>query len=317
MIETKKQLAPLSKGKAIAFPFDNKKMNSYKKDQIIDWVTFIGPAFILFTIFFTLPLIQGLIYSMTDWNGVGNFNFVGLRNYKMIIQDNNFLTSIGRTFYIAAFNVVLTNVIAMLFAVALTTKFKFNNLMRGIIFLPNMIGMAICGFIWKFMFDKVSGTIYTATGMELFNRSWLTGSTSNIVPAILIVTLWQGVGYIMTIYIAGLLSVDDSILEAASIDGANGWQSFFRVKLPLMLPMVTVGAFLNLSGSLKMFDVIFSLTSGGPGNATEVAMLNVYREAFVYNKFGYGSAKAVILSMIIIIITLIQLKATGSKEVQQ
>lgn len=285
-----------------------------KKNEITDFLLFIAPALVLYTIFFTLPLIQGVYYSFTDWNAVGSFNFVGIQNYKnIILGDIGFKNSLYRTFYIAALNVFITNILAMLFALALTTKFRGNNLIRAIIFLPNMISMVIGGFIWKFMFTKVSVNIYNTTGISFFNRSWI-GDSKNVLFAIVIVALWQGVGYIMTIYIAGLLGVDDSVVEAAKIDGANNIKVFFKIKLPLMLPIVTVGAFINISWSLKMFDVIFSLTGGGPGTSSEVAMLNLYREAFVYNKFGYSSAKAVILSVIIMVVTFIQLRLTKSKE---
>ncbi|MBS3970413.1 MAG: sugar ABC transporter permease, partial [Clostridia bacterium] len=226
----------------------------------------------------------------------------------------NFMDSINRTFYIALINVFLTNVLAMTFAIALTSSFKLNNLFRAVIFLPNVISMVISGFIWQFMFTRISTSAYKATGLELFNVSWL-GDTQNVIYAIVIVSLWQGLGYIMTIYIAGLMGVDESLVEAAEIDGASGWQVFFRIKLPVMLPVITVGAFLNIAGSLKIFDIIYSLTGGGPGRASEVAMLNIYREAFVFNRFGYGTAKAVILSIIIILITIIQLRITSRKEV--
>ena len=315
MIDMTKQLSTLSKVKGNTFTL-HKGKKKFKKEKIIDFLIFVGPALFLFTLFFTVPLVQGIYYSFTNWNAVGVPNFVGLRNYtKLIFEDTQFHQSLKITFYIAAFNVVFTNILAMLFAIGLTTKFKLNNLLRGIIFLPNMISLAIAGFIWRFMFTKVSSTIYQTTHIPVFGISWI-GDSSYVLLAIVIVSLWQGLGYILTIYIAGILSIDDSIIEAASIDGANGWQSFFKIKLPLMLPIVAVGAFLNLSGSLKIFDVVFSLTSGGPGNSSEVAMLNIYREAFIYNKFGYGSAKAVILSLIIIIITFTQLKITSSKEVK-
>ncbi|MCX7904386.1 MAG: sugar ABC transporter permease [Caloramator sp.] len=284
------------------------------KDKILDFVIFVGPALILYTLFFTVPLIQGVVYSFTDWDAIGNYNIIGFKNYiRMFTDDSDFIRSLYRTFYITVFNVFFTNVFAMLLAIALTTRFRINNLLRAIIFLPNMISMVIVGFIWKFMFTKVSAAIYKSTNIAFFNRSWI-GDEKNVLFAIILVVLWQGIGYIMTIYIAALLGVDESVIEAAKIDGANLWQVFFKIKLPLMLPVITIGAFINISWSLKIFDVVFSLTGGGPGKSSEVDMLNIYREAFVYNKFGYGSAKAVILSIIIVIATLIQFKLTN-KEV--
>jgi len=285
-------------------------------ENILAYIVFIGPAFVLFTLFFIYPLLGGLYYSFTDWDAASTqINMVGFKNYaNLFTNDPNFMDSINRTFYIALINVFLTNVLAMTFAIALTSSFKLNNLFRAVIFLPNVISMVISGFIWQFMFTRISTSAYKATGLELFNVSWL-GDTQNVIYAIVIVSLWQGLGYIMTIYIAGLMGVDESLVEAAEIDGASGWQVFFRIKLPVMLPVITVGAFLNIAGSLKIFDIIYSLTGGGPGRASEVAMLNIYREAFVFNRFGYGTAKAVILSIIIILITIIQLRITSRKEV--
>lgn len=285
-----------------------------KVDSIFDFLLFCGPALILFTLFFTYPLFQGILYSFTDWDGIGAIHYIGLSNYTSLLQDVNFKDSLMRTFYIAAINVFLVNVLAMLFALALTTHFKLNTLIRAVIFLPTMISMVIAGFIWKFMFTQISRTIYQVTGIGMFNQSWL-GDGDIVLRAVIIVSVWHGLGVIMTIYIAGLMGVNESVIEAAKIDGANFWSLFFKIKLPLMLPIVAVGAFLNLSGSLKMFDTIFSLTGGGPGNASEVAMLNVYREAFIYRNFGYGSAKAVVLALIIVVVTVLQLRLTSGKEV--
>ncbi len=290
------------------------KKKKIKLEPILDFIGFVGPAMILFTLFFTYPLFQGVMLSFTNWDGFGVADFIGTANYSRLFRDQAFQASIMRTFYIAGFNVFFTNILAMTFAVALTTKFKLNNLIRAVIFLPTMISMVISGFIWKFMFNEISQTMYEFFGLAFLDQSWL-GNPDIVLNSIVIVSVWQGMGYVMTIYIAGLIGVDESVVEAARIDGATSWQVFFRIKLPLMLPVVTVGAFLNLTGSLRMFDTIFSLTGGGPGTASEVAMLNVYREAFVSSNFGYGSTKAVVLSLIIIVLTVIQLRLTSGKEV--
>ena len=272
---------------------------------------FVGPVFVLYTLFFTVPFIEGMYYSFTDWKGLdAGINWVGFDNYiKMFTADAYFTDSLVRTFYIAALNVFFTNVLAMLFALALTSRFRFNNIYRTLIFLPNVISMVISGFIWQFMFTKVSANIYKVTGIEFFNQSWLSDEKI-VVYSIIIVSVWWGLGYIMTIYIAAIQGIDASMIEAAEIDGASEWQLFFRIKLPSMLPTVAVGIFLNVSGSLKIFDTIYALTAGGPGKASEVAMLNLYREAFVRNQFGYGNAKAIILTVIVIVVTIIQLKVT-------
>lgn len=291
---------------------NNKGKNSYKK--ILVGLIFLGPVFLIYTILFIVPFLQGLYYSFTDWKGLNSgIQFVGFKNYiDLFTIDDYFTDSLKRTFYIAAINVFFTNILAMLFALALTTKARLNNLYRLIIFLPNVLSMVISGFIWQFMFTKISASLYKTTNLGLFNSSWL-GDENIVVYSIIIVTLWQGLGYIMTIYIAGLQSVDNTIIEAAAIDGANSWKMFFKIKLPAMLPTIAVGSFLNVSGSLKIFDTIYSLTGGGPGKSSEVAMLNIYREAFVNNRLGYGNAKAIVLTLIVVIITLIQLKSINGE----
>ena len=180
------------------------------------------------------------------------------------------------------------------------------------IFMPYMISMVVCGFVWRFMFTNIAENVAEVTGFEFINQSWL-GDPKIVIYSIVIVSTWWIAGYIMTIYIAGILSIDTSLIEAGDIDGCNAWQSFFRVKLPLMMPVVTVGVFLSISYSLKIFDTIYSLTGGGPGKASEVVMLNLYRDAFVYNRYGYGTAKAIILTLIIVIITFIQMRITSAK----
>jgi raffinose/stachyose/melibiose transport system permease protein len=284
-------------------------------NRAFSYLVFIGPIFLIYTLLFSFPFVRGLVLSFTNWNGVDpRLTFVGARNYiEMFTTDEYFIPSLGRTFYIALLNVVFTNVFAMIFAVALTSKFKLNNIWRAAIFMPNVISMVVSGFIWKFMFTELADNLTEITGLQFFSQSWL-GSPDIVAYSIVIVSVWWGLGYIMTIYIAGLMGIDNSMIEAAEIDGCGPWRSFFRIKLPSMMPVVTVGVFLNVSGSLKMFDTIYSLTGGGPGKASEVAMLNIYREAFVYDRFGYGTAKAVVLAVIIIIITMIQMRLTRKKE---
>ena len=278
---------------------------------------FIGPVFVIYTLFFTVPFLQGIYYSLTDWNGLNPVvNFTGLANYRrMFLEDTIFLDSLKVTFRFTVWNVVLTNIIAMLFAVALTSSFRLNNLFRATIFLPNMISMVVAGFIWLFMFTKISPAVYGITGLEVFGRSWL-GVPENVIFSIVVVSLWHGVGYIMTIYIAGLQGIDESLIEAAAIDGAGAWQTFWRIKLPVMLPTITVGAFINIAGSLKIFDIVMSLTGGGPGRASEMAMINIYREAFVTNNMAYGSAKATFLALIIILVAALQFRFTSGREVK-
>ncbi|MEI7884945.1 MAG: sugar ABC transporter permease [Clostridia bacterium] len=284
--------------------------------SLLEYLVCFGPSMLLYTTFFMLPMLLGIFYSLTNWDGMGNYSIVGASNYtKLLLNDPVFVQSMLRTFWFAITSVLFTTIFSMLCALALTSKFKANNLFRTIIFLPNLISMVITGFIWNFLFTKVFSSIYTSTGLEFFNISWI-GDAKFVMWAVVIVSVWQGMGYYMTIYIAGILGIDQSYIEAAVIDGATDRQVFWKIKLPLMLPLVSIGAFLNLAFCMKTFDVVFSLSKGGPGNGSEVAMLNIYREAFVYNNFGYGSAKAIFFAGIIIIFSLIQQRITSRTEVE-
>ncbi|MEI7885663.1 MAG: sugar ABC transporter permease [Clostridia bacterium] len=304
------------KEKALAFSFLKRNGNGKKRENRLTFLIFVAPIFLLFTLLFIVPLVQGVYYAFTDWDAVNPvLNFVGLKNFvKIFTIDSNFIPAMGRTFYFVIFNVFLSNTIGMLFAIAFTNDFRFNNMFRSMIFIPNVISMVIGGFIWQFMFLKVMPqTAAKFSFLSFLDQSWL--SDSNIVMfSIVIVSLWQGLGFMMTIFIAGLQGIDSSLIEAGTIDGASGWQSFWNIKLPAVLPTVAVGAFMNIAGSFKIFDTVFSLTSGGPGRSSEVAMLEIYREAYTYKNFGYASAKAVLLALVIIIFTIIQLKLTSDKE---
>lgn len=305
-------------GEAKVLPVSKIKQNGIAGAREKSWEfwVFVGPVFALFTLFFIVPLAQGLYYAFTNWDAINpRINFVGITNFvKIFTIDKYFIPALGRTFYFTVLNVFFVNVFAMLFALALTNESRGNNFFRACIFVPNVISMVIAGFIWSFMFSKILPKIGSDIPLLSFlDQSW-TGDEKFAMMAIIIVSVWQGTGYIMTIYIAGLQGMDAGLVEAGKIDGANAWQTFWRIKLPSILPTVAVGSFMNIAGSLKIFDIVYSLTKGGPGRSTEVAMLELYREAYQYKNFGYASAKAVILAVIIIAITLVQQKLTKAKE---
>ena len=173
--------------------------------------------------------------------------------------------------------------------------------------------MLVVGYIWRFMFNQGCAALYKLTGLDFFNISWLGGGNVTVV-AMVVVATWQSVGYIMIIYLAGLQMMDTSLLESAAIDGANGWQRFRHITLPLILPSVTVNMFLVFSQSFRLFDVNLSLTGGGPGRETMGLALDIYTEGFQNNRMGYGAAKAVVLFVIVIAIAIIQLKVTNKKK---
>lgn len=278
---------------------------------------FVGPALLFFTIVMIIPFVMGMYYSFTDWNGVsGNVAWVGIDNFKTIFtNDPDFWSSFWFTVRFTLLGVVLTNVVGFFLAYFLTKALKTRNMLRTIFFMPNVIGGLLLGFIWQFIFIKGFATLGDLTGWSFFNLPWLGDATTGF-WAIVIVFVWQSSGYLMVIYIASLNNVSKEVLEAAQIDCASRSQTLRNIIVPLIMPAVTVGLFLAISWSFKMFDLNLSLTKGGPFKSTESVAMNIYNEAFLNNRYGLGTAKALLFFLIVAIITVIQVRITKSKEVE-
>ncbi len=278
-------------------------------------LAFLGPSLALYILFFALSLSLGIYYSFTDWGGLTSANneFVGFSNYFRLFSDADFWASLWITLRFAFFNVIGISCFALLFALGLTTSFRLNPIYRTILFMPNLFSLIVTGAVWKFLFRSIIPKALVALHVTAEQINIL-ADTNTIILSVVIVSLWQGIGYTMLINIAGLQSIDQNIVEAARIDGANRWQLFTRIMFPQILPVVKVGFILSMVGSMKVFDSVLSLTNGGPGRASEVVMLNVYREAFERKNFGYGNAKALLLTVIIFIIALVQLKVSSRNE---
>lgn len=290
--------------------------NSKKKKLIM--LLFVMPALLFYTAFVLLPASGGFWYSLTNWNGLNpTYKMVGLSNYvEALTDDLYFINSLLFTLKFVFFMVLLQNTIALLLAVLVESRQKSKGLLRTIFFMPNMISMIIGGFIWMFIFTEVLPFIAANTIFKFLDQSWIGNPTFSFY-AIVIVSLWGGVGYIMLIYIAALQGVSKNLKEAAEIDGASQFQIFRHITLPMILPAVTVGIFVTLNSSFKVFDVVYALTGGGPGRSTQVIALNIFEEAFsMNNRYGYASAKAMILFLIVALITVIQLSFMKKREVE-
>ncbi len=292
-------------------------MKNKKKSLVQETVIFVLPLMALYFVFFILPLVEGVYYSLFDWDGISKTkNFIGFKNYiKLFTNDPDYFISLGFTLKYVVLNVICTNVLAFLLALVVNSKLKCTKFLRTCFFIPNVISMLIVGYIWRFIFNQGFSAIYKATGWSFFNISWLGGGNASIVATV-IVAMWQGVGYIMILYLSGLQLVDTSLLEAAAIDGANKVQQFFKVTLPLMVPTIGVNLFMVVSQSFRQFDLNLSLTEGGPGRQTTSLALDIYTEGYQNNRMGYAEAKAVILFLIVIGIAILQLRLTRSKEVE-
>ncbi len=291
---------------------------SKKRREALILLAFVCPALLFYLTYVLAPATGGVWYSMTNWNGLNpTYDMVGFSNYReALLDDKVFMKSIFFTLKYVVFMVVLQNAIALFLAVLIESRRKTKVLFRTICFMPNMISLIIGGLMWMFIFTKVLPVIAENTGLLFLDQSWI-GDPKFSFIAILILSLWGGVGYLMIIYIAALQGVPSQHKEAAAIDGANSWQIFFKVTLPMIMPALTIGLFITLNGSFKVFDAVYALTGGGPGRATQVIALNIFEEAFNMNhRYGYASAKAMILFFIVFIITMVQLRIMKRKEVE-
>lgn len=280
------------------------------------WV-FIGPALLFFALIVVIPFLMSIYYSFTEWNGVTTtVKFNGLDNFKQLLfNDKDYRNAFWFTTRITVTDVILTNLVGFLLALLLTQALKTRNVLRTIFFMPNVIGGLLLGFIWQFIFVKGFGTLGELTHWGFFELPWL-GDAPTAFWAIAIVSIWQGAGYLMIIYIAALSNVPKDMIEAAYIDGATRFQVLKSIIIPLIMPAVTVCLFLTISWNFKMFDLNFSLTKGGPFNSTESVSINIYQEAFRNNNYGLGTAKALVFFIVVAIISTIQVMYTKRKEVE-
>ncbi len=275
---------------------------------------FSAPVLIALFCVVILPLLFGVYYSFTDWDGVTVNGFVGFQNYLNVFKDPGFRQALWFTTKFSVVSIILINVIGLGLALLVTQKFKGTSLLRTIFFMPNLIGGLILGFIWQFVFIKAFASFGNLLGIESL-QTWLS-TTQTGFWALVIVMCWQMSGYIMVIYISYLQSVDVSLLEAASLDGANDWQQFWKIKFPMIMPGFTVSLFMTLSNCFKLYDQNLSLTGGGPYNSTQMVAMNIFNTAFSQNKMGYAQAKAVIFFIIVAVISLTQVYMTKKKEVE-
>ena len=275
------------------------------------WPVFVLPTLIAFVIGFVWPFIWGTGLSFCKFTTVKNVQFVGLSNYKMIFMDDTFTHAFWFTAAFTVVSTVLINVLAFAIALLLTRGMRGTNAFRTIFFLPNLIGGIVLGYIWQILLNCV---------LSLLGKPLLSLDATAGYWGLIILMCWQQIGYMMIIYIAGLQSIPNDYIEAAYIDGATPWQTFWRVKLPNLMPSITICLFLTLTNSFKLFDQNLALTAGEPAHSTEMLAMNIYQTFYARSGpmwKGIGQAKAVLFCILVIAISSLQLKFTRSKEVQQ
>ena len=272
---------------------------------------FVLPTLAAFCVGFIWPFAQGIYLSFCQFITVDNAKWIGISNYVKALTDATFKDSFFFTVSFAVVSTLLINGIAFLIALALTKEMKGTNAFRTVFFMPNLIGGIVLGYIWQILLNCVLSNL--AQPLLALNSTagyW----------GIIILMCWQQIGYMMIIYIAGIQNVPETLTEAAAIDGATSWQTLLKVKLPMVMPSITICVFLTLTNSFKLFDQNLALTGGEPNHATDMLALNIYNTFYARAGAqwkGLGQAKAVVFCILVIVISLIQFKATHSKEVQQ
>ncbi len=271
------------------------------------WPLFVLPTALAFLIGFVIPFGMGLYLSFCDFTTLSDAVFVGVGNYVRAFSDasGEFIHALWYTALFAAVSTVIINVLGLSAAVLLTRGFQGTNLFRTVFFLPNLIGGIVLGWVWQVFLNGILANF----GATLVSSEWYG------FWGLMLVVCWQQLGYMMIIYISGLTTIPEDCLEAAAIDGATPRQTFFHVKLPMLMPSVTICTFLTLTNGFKLFDQNLALTNGMPGNRSQLLALNIY--STFYGRTGWagaGQAKAVVFCLIVVMIALAQLRLTRSKE---
>ena len=275
------------------------------------WPVFVLPTDAAFMIGFVIPFLEGLYLSFCKFTTINKASWVGISNYVKVFQDAQFWDSLSFTASFTVVSTVLINVLAFAIALALTRGLRGTNLFRTVFFMPNLIGGIVLGYIWNILINCL---------LSILGQPLIALNTNAGYWGLIVLMCWQQIGYMMIIYIAGLQSIPNDYIEAARIDGATAPQILFKIKIPNVMPSITICMFLTLTNSFKLFDQNLALTGGDPNHATEMLALNIYNNFYARSGAawkGIGQAKAVIFCIMVITISLIQLRATRSKEVQQ
>ncbi len=269
---------------------------------------FLLPTLAAFIIGFIVPFALGIWLSFCDFTTIQDATFIGVGNYAEAFADGTFVYSLGFTALFAVVSLILINIVAFMLAMALTRNLPGTNAFRTVIFMPNLIGGIVLGYIWQLIFNGILAQFDLALTLYAEYGFW----------GLIILVCWQQIGYMMIIYIAGFQTIPQDVMEASEIDGASGAQRLFKVTIPMMMPSITICTFLSVVNGFKLFDQNLSLTAGEPAHGTEMLALNIYNTFYGRVGFeGVGQAKAVVFFVLVVGIGLLQLRVTRSKEVQQ
>jgi len=284
----------------------------------LEVLLFSAPALFFITAVVWIPLANGFQFSLFKWDGLSTTaQFVGLKNFFNLTKDRLFLGALSYSLIYTITNVIFINIFALILADLIASRrLRLGGVARTLFFAPNVISLVVTSMIWMFIFTTAFNNFVKATGWEFMNIDWF-GNTNMARLVLFIVTSWVTTGYLMVIYIAGINAIDESLLEAAHIDGCSKLQMFFKIKLPLIMPAIVICVFWMTLYSLKIFDLPYVLTGGGPFNSTETLSMNMYATAYQYIQYGYASAKGIILFFVIFIITIIEISYLKRREIER
>lgn len=273
------------------------------------------PILALFVCFNTIPLIRGVIYSFTNFKGFGKYNWVGFQNYIDLFSDARVGKSYWFTFKLAVVTTVVVNVLSLVLALGLNSKIRAKSFFRGAYFLPNILGALVVGYIFNYFFTYILPAVADMMGIGALSTSILSNPSAAWI-GIMVVCAWQAVAMNTIIYISGLQTVPEDVYEAGGLDGATGWKRFRHLTFPLIIPFFSINMVLCVKNFLMVFDQIMALTKGGPAQSTESISYLIYNNGMSGGQFGFQSANAVVFFIVIVIVSVAQMKFSGSKEEQ-
>ena len=288
-----------------------KSLKSFKRFGI-----FAALPLAVFALVLIVPFLRGIFLTFTNWDGFEFDSFVGLDNYVLSLQDEAFWSAMTMTFGYVIASLILVNLVGFGLALLVTIPMRAANVYRTFFFVPNLIGGVILGLIWQFIFGEALPSISKAFSLPIFNDNWLLSPTTAF-WAMVIVTVWQMGGYMMIIYVTGLMSIEKDVLEAAIIDGASALRTLLSIKIPLMASAFTISMFLTIRNSFMAYDLNLALTGGGPYRTTELISLHVFKEAFGFGNFATGQSQAVMMFLVIAAAALTQVVLSKRAEVQR
>ena len=289
-------------------------MNLGKRMKRSAYFLFTVPAVLLYLSFFAFPVVSGLFYSLTDWNGISpTFQFVGLQNYLSVFQDKLTMSAVGRTFWYTLVMTFLVTALSVLLAVLLNQKLKLQGFWRVTYFFPAVMSSITIGLIFNQIYYHVVPLVGKSLGIALLSKNPL--SNRNLAMwAIMLIQIWKETAVPTVLILAALQSISADLYEAATIDGATGMQSFWNITLPLVKPTIGVAALMSIRSGLMMFDYVKATTNGGPANATTTIAVSIFKHAFTDMKFAYSSAESILVFIVIMLIALVQIKMVQERD---